>query len=396
MEHLVRPFIAVFSDVPDFRHAQGKRHALPMVLTLVTLAMLNQQNTLGQIAAWVHGLGGETRQRLHLRHNRVPSYATLRRVLLQVDTAALAQALQAWVEEVLKAYLSVFSGSWRPRASKPTIRCIQRIVETTVRCEGERVVLVPALQMLNAMIHSLGVLLQSQAIPARTNELGAIRSFLEKIVLTGRVVSFDALYTHPDLAQLIVDRNGHYLMRVKANQLHLLQALETWFQDTSPTRQPETGLYSTTVKGHGRLVQYTLRATEALNSYVQQEFHWPCVGQVFQIQRRCLNLSSGEVTTTLHYAITSLKAHQADPALLFRLWHQHWEVENKGHWVLDTVFAEDRSHARKAHLPVALSLMRKAVITLLRLLGPDGITRNRSRLSANVDGALSFVGVPLE
>jgi hypothetical protein len=79
MEHVVRPFIAVFSDVPDFRHAQGKRHRLPLVLTLVTLALINQQNTLGQIAAWVHGLGWQTRQRLHLRHNRVPSYATLRR-----------------------------------------------------------------------------------------------------------------------------------------------------------------------------------------------------------------------------------------------------------------------------------------------------------------------------
>ena len=55
MEHLVRPFIAVFSDVPDFRHAQGKRHQLPKVLTLVTLAMISQQNTLGQIAAWVLG-----------------------------------------------------------------------------------------------------------------------------------------------------------------------------------------------------------------------------------------------------------------------------------------------------------------------------------------------------
>jgi hypothetical protein len=75
----VRPFIAVFSDVPDFRHAKGKRHLLPTVLTLVTLALLNQQNTLGQIADWIHGLGWQTRQRLHLRHDRVPSYATIRR-----------------------------------------------------------------------------------------------------------------------------------------------------------------------------------------------------------------------------------------------------------------------------------------------------------------------------
>jgi predicted transposase YbfD/YdcC len=384
MEHLVRPFIAVFSDVPDFRHAQGKRHPLPKVLTLVTLAMISQQNTLGQIAAWVHGLGWETRQRLHLRHNRVPSYATIRRVLLQVDTSALAQALQAWVEEVLKAYFP--TATWQGVA----------IDGKTLRGSADEDADLPALQVLNAMVHSLGALLQSQAIPAHTNELGVIKSFLEKIVLTGRVVSFDALYTHTDLAQLIVDRNGHYLMRVKANQLHLLQAFETWFQDTSPTLQPETCLYSTTVKGHGRLVQYTLRTTQALNHYVQQEFHWPRVGQVFQIERHSLNLSTGEVTTTIHYAITSLKADQAAPALLFRLWHQHWDIENKGHWVLDTVFGEDRSPARKAHLPDALSLMRKAVMTLLRLLGQDGITRNRSRLSANVGNALSFVGVPLE
>jgi hypothetical protein len=64
--------------------------------------------------------------------------------------------------------------------------------------------------------------------------------------------------------------------------------------------------------------------------------------------------------------------------------------------VLDTVFGEDRSHARKAHLLDTLSLMRKAVITLFRLLSPDGITRDRSCLSANVSYALSFVGVPLE
>jgi predicted transposase YbfD/YdcC len=219
---------------------------------------------------------------------------------------------------------------------------------------------------------------------------------LEKIVLTGRGVSFDALYTPPDLAQLIVDRNGHYLIRVKANQRHLLQALETWFQDASPVLQRDTCIYSTTTKGHGRVVQYTLRTTEALNHYVQREFRWPCVGQVFQIERRSINLSTGKVTRTLHYAITSLKADQAAPAILFHLWHQHWDIENKGHWVLDAVFGEDRSHAPKAHLPEALSLMRKAVITLLRLLGHDGITQGRSSLSADVGNALSFVGIPLE
>jgi len=70
-----------------------------------------------------------------------------------------------------------------------------------------------------------------------------------------------------------------------------------------------------------------------------------------------------------------------------------WGIENQGHWVLDTVFGEDCSRARKAHLPQTLSLLRRAVITLLRLFGQEGVTCTRARLSANVDQALSLIGL---
>jgi len=95
----------------------------------------------------------------------------------------------------------------------------------------------------------------------------------------------------------------------------------------------------------------------------------------------------------VHYGITNLDFQQADPGMVLGLWHRHWSIEIQGHWVLDTVFGEDCSRARKAHLPQTLSLLRRAVITLLRLFGQEGVTCTRARLSANVDQALSLIGL---
>lgn len=246
------------------------------------------------------------------------------------------------------------------------------------------------------MVHQLGAFIQSQAVSVGTNELGIIQVFLEGLVLSGRVVTLDALFTQHDVAHTILDQDSHYLMRVKANQPRLLEDLQTWFDDPSPFNQAENVIYRHHEKGHGRLVQHTLCTTEALNHYLQNELHWPRVGQAFRIKRNCITLRTGEVTTQTHYAITSLNLQQADPATLLTLWRQHWHIENKGHWVLDVVFGEDDSRARTNHLPTTLSVLRKAVISLLCLFSQVGLTTTRSMLSADVQQAMSLMGLPLE
>jgi predicted transposase YbfD/YdcC len=254
----------------------------------------------------------------------------------------------------------------------------------------------PALQVLNAMVHRLETFIHSQAIPADTNELGAIRSFLSDMILRGRVVTLDALYTRSDPAQVVLDQDGQYLMRIKANQPRLLDDLQTWFNDPSPFSQADSVIYRTAMKGHSRLVSYTLCTTQALNAYLRDELGWPQVGQVFLIERKVVRILTGEITTATHYGITSLDFDQADPATLFDLWHRHWEVENRGHWVLDVVLGEDASRARTAHLPETLSLLRRATISFLRPFSQHGISATRSRLGASVAQALSLLGVPLD
>ena len=67
------------------------------------------------------------------------------------------------------------------------------------------------------------------------------------------------------------------------------------------------------------------------------------------------------------YAITSLDAREADPALLACWVRGHWRIEAGLHWVRDVVFAEDHSQVRTAHGPVNLAVLRTLAINALRL-----------------------------
>jgi hypothetical protein len=133
-----------------------------------------------------------------------------------------------------------------------------------------------------------------------------------------------------------------------------------------------------------------------LNDYLRAEYQWEDVGQVICIEHTRIRLKTGEVTHTTHYAITSVPVVAAPPVMLLQLWHKHWHIENKGHWVRDVVFAEDASRVRTGPLPEVLALLRALVITRLRLTSMDGITEARARLSTNRSAAEFLVGIPLE
>jgi len=115
---------------------------------------------------------------------------------------------------------------------------------------------------------------------------------------------------------------------------------------------------------------------------------------VLCVEHTCTYLSTGLVVRTVQYAITSLTPQAAGPEQVWRLWHEHWHIENKSHWVRDVVFGEDASRAREATLAEALSLLRAAVITRFRLASMDGITTARTQASADLSIATFLVGIP--
>ena len=76
----------------------------------------------------------------------------------------------------------------------------------------------PGTHLLSALAHQIGVTLAQHAVDDKTNEITAVETLLQPLVLEGRLVTMDALLTQRHIAQTIVDKGGDYVMIVKENQ----------------------------------------------------------------------------------------------------------------------------------------------------------------------------------
>jgi predicted transposase YbfD/YdcC len=102
---------------------------------------------------------------------------------------------------------------------------------------------------------------------------------------------------------------------------------------------------------------------------------------------------NGKQTTEVQYAITSLSRRQADASQLLKLWRSHWGIENRLHWVRDTLWQEDRcciKHPRAGH---NMAVFRNVAINLLRLAKTPNLAAAIRENAYRVDRLLARLGI---
>ncbi|CAO5244667.1 hypothetical protein FAGKG844_360022 [Frankia sp. AgKG'84/4] len=90
--------LAVFAQVTDPRKRRGRRHRLPVLLTLATCAVLAGARSFTAIAEWAADAGETVWSALGIA--RVPDASTFRRVFAALDADALDTVLGAWAAAV--------------------------------------------------------------------------------------------------------------------------------------------------------------------------------------------------------------------------------------------------------------------------------------------------------
>jgi hypothetical protein len=200
------------SVVPDPRSRLGRRHALPAVLALLSMAVMCGCRSVYAALQWGRDQGAETVARLGLGKHGVPTDGMMSNLLRRLDVpvfeAALARWAAAWPEELGSAI-----------AGMPEVVALDG---KTLR--GARGHEVPGVHLLSAYAVRLGVVLhQVPANAADGGEIQAAPALLEGLVLQGKVITGDAIHVQRELCQKIRDAGGDYLLTVKENQpaLHL-------------------------------------------------------------------------------------------------------------------------------------------------------------------------------
>jgi predicted transposase YbfD/YdcC len=342
--------------------------------------MLCGARSYSAIAEWGRNYGAHITRALGFRHIP-PCAATLHRIFRRLDCAGFEAQLGAWAESVVA---SMPLGTGRPPAAEPAVALDGK----TLR--GSRKQGAPGVHLLSALAHQGGVTLAQQAVADKTNEITVVETVLSQLVLTGRVVTMDALLTQTAVAQTIMDAGGDYVMVVKANQPQLRADIELIFAEPPVGDSQETA--NTVERGHGRIEQRRLTTSQALVGYSA----WPGLAQVFALERSVILPKTGEVRSETIYGVTSLPSQRATPARLLELVRGHWQIENQSHGVRDVTFDEDRSQVRCGHIPQVMAALRNTTIGLLRRAGYSNIAAACRLLAAQPIRALALIGIQLE
>lgn len=358
------------AEIPDLRHAQGRRYELLSILLLACVAMLCGARSESAIAQWGRNYGQQWLRRLGIKRETSPSQPTIHRVFKHLDAPALERAISRWAANVLGEPQSLEALAIDGKSLRGAIK------------QGAQ-----DAHLLSAVSHRLGIVMAQVAVSDRTNEQGQIDELLEALTLTGLVVTTDAMHTQVTTAQKILDQGGDYLLVVKENQPTLEREIELVFE-TSTLAATIKQSRSTTTHG-SRIETRQLAVSGAMRGLSD----WPGLDQVIKLERTVINKTSGEIRAEIVFGVTSLSAQRATPAQLSELWRQHWTIENKLHWVRDVTFDEDRSTVRSGKAPQVMAALRNVAISLLRLRGATNIAATLRRYAARP--VLAFTAIDI-
>jgi len=95
--------VSAFSALPDVRRGAGKRHDQALCIALFTLAISSGCKGFLAMSDWLFSYRDELLELFQPAKSRLPSYSTIRRVLLELDYVAYSTCLAAFFEIESKA-----------------------------------------------------------------------------------------------------------------------------------------------------------------------------------------------------------------------------------------------------------------------------------------------------
>ena len=320
--------LAVLARMADPRHRRGVRHRLAVILGLAVCAVVAGARSFTAIAEWAADADAQTLARLGVK-GVVPSESTFRRTLQRLDAAAFDDLAGQWAQ----ARTAPGSGGRRVIA----------VDGKTLRGSGHGSY--GRRHLLAALDHAHGAVLGQVEVGAKTNEIPLFSTLCDSIAISGAVITADALHAQREHARYLARRGAHYVITIKRNQpgLHAQLAALPW-RDVPKA-------YDKRERGHGRREHRTLKIVS-----VARGLAFPHAAQAIQIVRR--RKVKGAWSRETCYAVTSLTATQASPAVLAAIIRGHWGIEDRLHWVRDLDFDEDRSQVRTAAGPQIMASLR--------------------------------------
>lgn len=334
--------------LPDKRRGAGKRHKLVEIVTIAICGIMCGADDWNGIEEYGHAKESWLRGFLALPHG-IPSHDTFGRVFRWLDPQAFEACFLAWVREVM----TVTEGQ------------VIAVDGKTLRRSHDQANGQAAIHLVSAWAEQNRIVLGQVKVEQKSNEITAIPELLQVVDVEGCIVTIDAMGCQHEIANLVVEKGGAYLLALKQNQGQLFEDVRELFAGAHEVEfwDVEHTFAKTTHKNHGRIeVRQCWSVTDPdFLHYLRGNEQWNDLRALVKLSSR--RQTATGTTQEDRYFLSSGKA----PAKhMLRAVRGHWSIENGLHWVLDIAFREDESRVRKDHGPENLAILRRIALNLLK------------------------------
>ena len=354
-----------FENVTDPRVNRGKNHELVEMVFIALTATICGAQGWADVERFAKSKIAWFRRFIRLEHG-IPSHDTFGRVFARLDTAEFLSAMHTWVD--------AFAGSLRGQGVA--------IDGKTLRGSFDRAAGKSALHTITAFACDMRICLRQMAVDEKSNEIPAVPALLKLMELSGATVTLDAMHCQVDTAQAILDADADYILIVKGNQEGLYNYLVDQFVEYGEDNYQGEGLrkHVTVEKSHGRKERREYYFIEVPDGAPALE-RWPGVRSIGMIYRTRED-RDGNIQDETMFAISS---HLPKVRMLAKHIRGHWGIENREHWILDVIFAEDDSRIRKGSSPEISAAFRRMALNILQQDTTQKETIRGKRLRAGWD-----------
>ncbi len=347
---------AFFEGVTDFRLNRRKKHELIDILVIALCAIVSGADDFEEIEAYGKRKAGFLKGFLTLS-NGIPSHDTFNRVFKLMDKNAFGECLYRWSKELL-SFLE---------ANMPQLNVDGKVLRGTAKSGSKK----SGICLVSAWLAQQQLVLGQETVDAKSNEKTAIPALIKSLDVKGALVSCDAAGCQQGNAELIIAKQGNYLMVLKQDHKQAYEQLYDWMEKRKEHLQMDEWVDF----GSGRI--------ETRRSYVEQNIilldslaAWPQLKSVVMVESQ--REKDGKLTQEKRFYLSSLGAWAA---IFNRLVRNHWSIENRLHWRLDVVFREDSSRMRKGNAPQNMATARKIALQLLARVEDKESMKNKRKLA---------------
>jgi predicted transposase YbfD/YdcC len=244
----------------------------------------------------------------------------------------------------------------------------------------------PPVHLLSFYECESGIVLDQFLVNKENNEESACRAILHPVLVKGRILSVDAIFSCRAWCAAVHVYDGYYLTTIKENTPAVLRDLQDFFEDEGIDRE-EFQYYKEVNKGHGRLEVREIWTSTQMNEWFEKD--WAGIAQVFMLRK--IVKEKGEEIIKVSYGITNVPRAHADAKRILQVKRNHWRIENRLHYRRDVTIREDASQVRTSGAPEVLAALNGGLLAIMDYMGVKNVAKQMRHFCAKPREALQWL-----